>query len=71
MLGTNDAKWCNWYGAPNGLPSGNGTQFGNDYVKMITLFKALPSRPKVLLCCRAAFVALAAAASWREYERAG
>ena len=47
MLGTNDAKWCNWYGEPNGLPSGNGTQFGEDYVSMIRLFKALPSKPKV------------------------
>lgn len=49
MLGTNDAKWCNWYGPPNGVPSGAGTQFAADYVKMIKLFKALPSHPKVFV----------------------
>jgi lysophospholipase L1-like esterase len=47
MLGTNDAKWCNWFGPPNGKPAGTGTQFASDYVRMIKLFKALPSKPKV------------------------
>ena len=47
MLGTNDAKYCNWNGPANGLPSGAGTQFAADYVSMIKLFKALPSKPKV------------------------
>jgi len=49
MLGTNDAKFCNWFGPPNGVPAGAGTQFASDYVKMIKLFKALPSRPKVFV----------------------
>lgn len=49
MLGTNDAKFCNWYGQANGLPAGAGTQFAADYVKMIKLFKALPSKPKVYM----------------------
>jgi len=49
MLGTNDAKYCNWYGPPNGHPSGAGTQFAADYVKMVKLFKALPSKPKVFV----------------------
>ena len=49
MLGTNDAKWCNWFGPPNGLPAGAGTQFAADYVKMIKLFKSLPSHPKVFV----------------------
>jgi len=47
MLGTNDAKWCNWHGPPNGQPAGAGTQFAADYVRMIKTFKALPSHPKV------------------------
>jgi len=47
MLGTNDAKWCNWYGPVNGVPAGAGTQFESDYVSMIKVFKALPSKPKV------------------------
>ena len=49
MLGTNDAKWCNWYGPVNGLPAGAGTQFAADYVRMIKLFKALSSKPKVFV----------------------
>lgn len=49
MLGTNDAKWCNWYGPVNGLPTGAGTQFAADYTRMIRLFKALPSKPKVFV----------------------
>jgi len=47
MLGTNDAKYCNWNGPINGEPRGAGTQFAADYVKMIQLFKTLPSKPKV------------------------
>jgi lysophospholipase L1-like esterase len=47
MLGTNDAKYCNWFGPPNGVPPGAGTAFGANYVAMIKLFKALPTNPKV------------------------
>ena len=47
MLGTNDAKYCNWYSAINGVPRGAGTQFAADYVQMVKVFKALPSKPKV------------------------
>jgi len=47
MLGTNDAKWCNWYGPANGLPSGAGTAFADTYVEMIKLFRGLPSKPRV------------------------
>jgi len=49
MLGTNDAKGCNWFGDPNGSPSGAGTQFKADYLRMIKLFQALPSKPKVFV----------------------
>ena len=49
MLGTNDAKGCNWDGAPNGSPPGAGTQFAADYVRMLRLFKALPSAPRVFV----------------------
>ena len=49
MLGTNDAKYCNWNGPINGEPRGAGTQFASDYVKMVQLFKALPSKPKVFV----------------------
>jgi lysophospholipase L1-like esterase len=49
MLGTNDAKYCNWYGPVNGKPQGAGTQFKEDYIKMIKLFKALPTHPKVFV----------------------
>lgn len=47
MLGTNDAKGCNWDGPVNGVPAGAGTQFAVDYRRMIKIFKALPSQPKV------------------------
>lgn len=47
MLGTNDAKYCNWYGPANGMPAGAGTNFATAYVRMIRIFKALPSNPKV------------------------
>lgn len=49
MLGTNDAKYCNWFGPPNGVPVGAGTRFSADYVKMISMLKALPSNPKVFV----------------------
>lgn len=49
MLGTNDAKGCNWYGPTNGEPTGVGTQFSSDYAEMIKIFKALPSNPKVFV----------------------
>merc|ERR1711908_243314 len=38
---------CNWDSPLNGEPSGAGTQFAADYHRMIKLFKALPSKPKV------------------------
>jgi len=47
MLGTNDAKRCNWEGPPNGVPKGAGTQFMADYLDMIQRFQALPSKPKI------------------------
>lgn len=43
------AKGCNWDSAINGAPAGAGTQFAADYTRMITLFKALPSKPKVFV----------------------
>ena len=46
-IGVPQAKWCNWYGEVNGAPAGAGTQFAADYVDMIRIFKALPSKPKV------------------------
>eukprot|EP00041_Stephanoeca_diplocostata_P041953 m.9637 g.9637 ORF g.9637 m.9637 type:complete len:256 (-) comp6973_c0_seq1:530-1297(-) len=47
MLGTNDAKGCNFLGAPDGTPVGQGTEFEADYIDMISKFKALPTKPKV------------------------
>jgi lysophospholipase L1-like esterase len=52
MLGTNDAKECNWYGPPN-----NGKGYSNEtfmgyrsaYIEMVQLFQSLPSKPKVYL----------------------
>lgn len=49
MLGTNDAKGCNFLGAPDGTPVGAGTLFEADYIDMITKFKALPTKPKVFV----------------------
>eukprot|EP00036_Acanthoecidae_sp_10tr_P011357 CAMPEP_0182920728 /NCGR_PEP_ID=MMETSP0105_2-20130417/3680_1 /TAXON_ID=81532 ORGANISM="Acanthoeca-like sp., Strain 10tr" /NCGR_SAMPLE_ID=MMETSP0105_2 /ASSEMBLY_ACC=CAM_ASM_000205 /LENGTH=275 /DNA_ID=CAMNT_0025058179 /DNA_START=50 /DNA_END=877 /DNA_ORIENTATION=+ len=49
MLGTNDAKGCNWDSDINGVPAGNGTRFAADYTLMIKTFKALPSNPKVFV----------------------
>ena len=46
MLGTNDAKGCNWDYTPDGV-QGRGDLFKNDYADMIAAFKALPSKPKV------------------------
>eukprot|EP00656_Telonema_subtile_P027144 TRINITY_DN2915_c0_g1_i2.p1 TRINITY_DN2915_c0_g1~~TRINITY_DN2915_c0_g1_i2.p1 ORF type:complete len:228 (-),score=41.50 TRINITY_DN2915_c0_g1_i2:195-878(-) len=48
MLGTNDAKGCNWDYSPDGV-QGQGDLFKNDYLDMIARFKALPSRPKVFV----------------------
>lgn len=42
-------RYCNWHSPINGVPSGVGTQFAADYVKMVKLFKALPSKPKVFV----------------------
>ncbi|CAB9520963.1 lipolytic protein G-D-S-L family [Seminavis robusta] len=47
MLGTNDAKGCNWYGPPNGNPSG--VEYHKAFVDMVHKFQALPSKPKVYL----------------------
>eukprot|EP00494_Astrolonche_serrata_P033738 UN34007 len=47
MLGTNDAKGCNFQSDINGSPTGAGTQFSLDYGDMIKQFKSLPSKPKV------------------------
>eukprot|EP00039_Didymoeca_costata_P031756 m.36092 g.36092 ORF g.36092 m.36092 type:complete len:268 (-) comp9019_c0_seq1:1242-2045(-) len=42
MLGTNDAKYCNFYGLTDGS-----AQFEANYTKMIKIMKDLPSKPKV------------------------
>ena len=47
MLGTNDAKSCNWDTEINGLPLGVGTQFTADYIAMIQSFKAIRPAPLV------------------------
>lgn len=49
MLGTNDAKRCNWYGSPNGYPSGGGSIYFSDYIDLINVFWSLPSAPKIYL----------------------
>ena len=49
MLGTNDAKGCNWYGPPNGSPIGWGVEFRSAFLDMISQFKSLPSQPKLYL----------------------
>ena len=49
MLGTNDAKWCNWYGSPNGSPSGLGVEFRSAYLDMVSQFLSLPTKPKVYI----------------------
>ena len=51
MLGTNDAKSCNWYGPPNGGdPFGElGVPYRSAYLDMIATFHSLPSRPKVFV----------------------
>lgn len=46
MLGTNDAKGCNWDYSPDGV-QGKGDLFKNDYAAMIAAFRALPSKPKI------------------------
>lgn len=47
MLGTNDAKACNWEGPQNGNPPGNGTFFRRDYATLVSSFQALNPRPKI------------------------
>ncbi|CAB9502218.1 lipolytic protein G-D-S-L family [Seminavis robusta] len=47
MLGTNDAKGCNWWGPPNGSPSG--VAYHAAYVDMVKIFQSLPSKPRVYL----------------------
>jgi lysophospholipase L1-like esterase len=48
MLGTNDAKGCNWDYSPDGV-QGKGDLFRKDGADMIAKFKALPSKPKVFV----------------------
>merc|ERR1740117_1587312 len=48
MLGTNDAKGCNWDYSADGV-QGKGDLFKNDGADMIAKFKALPSKPKVFV----------------------
>ena len=48
MLGTNDAKGCNWDRTPDGV-QGRGDLFSADGLDMIAKFKALPSKPKVFV----------------------
>ncbi len=49
MLGTNDAKRCNWYGPPDGNPTGNGHEYVLDYLEMLQVFWSLPSAPKIYI----------------------
>lgn len=49
MLGTNDAKRCNWYGPPNGSPRGGGVLFLSDYLDLLQTFSSLPSAPKLYI----------------------
>jgi hypothetical protein len=49
MLGTNDAKRCNWYGPPNGSPRGGGVLFFSDYLDLLQTFSSLPSAPKLYI----------------------
>ena len=48
MLGTNDAKGCNWDYTQDGV-QGKGDLFKDDGADMIAKFKALPSKPKVFV----------------------
>ena len=48
MLGTNDAKGCNWDYSPDGV-QGKGDLWKTDGADMIAKFKALPSKPKVFV----------------------
>lgn len=49
MLGTNDAKECNWFSTPNGMPVGAGIQYRSAYLDMVSRFRSLPSNPRVFL----------------------
>jgi hypothetical protein len=46
MLGTNDAKGCNWDRTPDGV-QGQGDHFENDFADMIAKFRALIPKPKI------------------------
>ena len=48
MLGTNDAKYCNFYSTErNGKPKGVGVGYREAYLDMINMFRDLPTRPKI------------------------
>jgi acyl-CoA thioesterase-1 len=48
MLGTNDAKYCNFYSTEiNGSPKGLGVLYREAYLDMIDMFRRLPTRPKI------------------------
>ena len=48
MLGTNDAKYCNFYSTErNGSPRGIGVGYREAYLDMIDMFRRLPSNPKI------------------------
>ena len=48
MLGTNDAKYCNFYSTErNGSPKGLGVGYREAYHDMINMFRDLPTKPKI------------------------
>jgi len=48
MLGTNDAKYCNFYSTErNGSPKGIGVGYHEAYLDMIDVFRRLPSQPRI------------------------
>ena len=48
MLGTNDAKYCNFYSTErNGKPKGVGVGYREAYLDMINMFRDLPTKPKI------------------------
>eukprot|EP00047_Mylnosiga_fluctuans_P013151 m.29766 g.29766 ORF g.29766 m.29766 type:complete len:232 (-) comp4695_c0_seq1:74-769(-) len=53
LLGTNDAKTFNWFPCtgPNGTDCSwvGGDNYTADYVEMINILKALPSRPRIFI----------------------
>ena len=48
MLGTNDAKGCNWDRTPDGV-QGRGDSFESDFADMIKAFRSLTPKPKVYI----------------------